>query len=102
MSAVLHPACVIDAEVARDRVEPGRELGSTVELPGRLEHPHEDILRNVLGGLPVANGAQHEVIDGLLVAPEQPDIFLPSSSRRRQRLATSTTSREAGEKPTMW
>ena len=44
-----HAAVVIDAEVAADADDPGLEVGAPVERLERLEDLQEDVLRQILG-----------------------------------------------------
>ena len=61
---------LVEHAVLRDLEEPGREPRPVGEALEALEDAQEDLLRQVLGEVAVADEAQDVVVDGLLVRPD--------------------------------
>src|SRR5690606_27851888 len=62
---------LIHAQVASNRVEPGRESGFVLELAGSLHEAQERVLSDVLGPRGMPQVAQGEVVDGSLVTTQE-------------------------------
>ena len=62
---------LVNAQVARDGVKPRRKLGLSLVSLRALDDAHEGLLQQVLGGLPVADEAQDEVVDRLAMTRQQ-------------------------------
>ena len=65
---VLHPVLAV---VRGDSVDPGRQLALAAEAADRLEDRDEDLLRHVLRFRSVAQHAEHQPEDPLVVEPHQ-------------------------------
>src|SRR5262245_5736407 len=64
-------AQLVEAEISRDGVEPGRKARRHAVAPGRLPDLHKDLLGQVFGFVRVADVAQDEVEDRLFVLLNQ-------------------------------
>ena len=87
LALLAHAAVVIDAQVAADADQPGLEIGPPVEGVERLEHLEEDVLRQVLGFVVLADELVGDVEH---LAPVQPDDRVP------RRLVAAQTALESG------
>jgi hypothetical protein len=61
----------VEAEITGDGVEPGGESGCGAVPSGGLVHLHENILREILGFLQIADHAVNQIHDGLFVFFDQ-------------------------------
>src|SRR5690606_24755016 len=71
MTSMLLATELIHAQVASNRVEPGRESGFVLELAGSLHEAQERVLSDVLGPRGMPQVAQGEVVDGSLVTTQE-------------------------------
>ena len=60
------------AGVDRDRGDPRRELGASLEPGQAFENVQKDLLKNLLVRRPVPDGPVDQVIDEVLVVLDQP------------------------------
>ena len=65
---------MIDAQVAADADQPGLEIGAAIERVERLEDLQEDVLRQILGLVVLADELVRDVED---LAPVLADDLLP-------------------------
>jgi hypothetical protein len=65
MAPVDRLAQVVDTEISRDGVDPGREPGFVLEFARVLNDPEKHLLGHVFGGLGLVELAEHEVVEGL-------------------------------------
>jgi hypothetical protein len=71
MAAVLHTPRVIDAEIARDGVEPRGKLRIAIELGCVLHDARERLLHEIRGDIDLSNMTRYEVVERSLVARQQ-------------------------------
>jgi hypothetical protein len=71
VSAELHLALMVDAEIPCDAVQPGRELCLSSELVAALDHFHPDVLIQFLGASAIPSRSQQEVEKRRTVSFEQ-------------------------------
>ena len=83
-----HLSLMVDALVARDGVQPGRELGVSTEIAGALDHLHPYVLIDLLGPSAIAHRTQNHVEEGTPIAREQglERLGVAFSIRRQQPL----------------
>jgi thioredoxin 1 len=75
-------AALLDAEAARDLVQPGRERGIAAECAEVAKRREHRLLQDLARGVLVAAHAQPEAVDRLLVAREQLVDRAPVTSAR--------------------
>src|SRR5207237_5794993 len=71
LRALLATSPLVVAGVGGDPVDPCREVEAVVDAMDRPENLEEGLLGQVFGQLPVAQQAEGQAIDGLVVAPEE-------------------------------
>jgi hypothetical protein len=71
MAAVLHTPRMVDAEVARDRVEPRGELGAAIELRSVLNDAGKCLLGEIRSRVDLADVTGNEIVERSLIARQQ-------------------------------
>ena len=80
LALLAHAAVVVDAQIAADADQPGLEVRPPVERVQRLEDLQEDVLREILGVVVLADEL---VGDVEYLAPVLTDNQLPGAAGRR-------------------
>lgn len=62
---------LVDAEVAHDGVDPGRETSVGFEVVSALRDAHEGLLHDVFGSSAFADVTQREIVEGVLVPSDE-------------------------------
>ena len=86
-----HAAIVIDAQVAADADDPGLEIGAPVERLERLEDLQEDVLRQILGLVVLADELVGDVED---LSPVLADDGVPGRLVAAQTLLDEAVGRD--------
>jgi hypothetical protein len=71
MAAKGPAAELVDAKIAKDRIDPGCEAGFVLEVRGVLDHPNECVLDDLFGNRLRSNVPEREVEESGLVPPDE-------------------------------